>query len=59
MSAIRKTRNVETSDDSVFADADVVIELAQKSFDTAAKIEVSQNDALGIATHEVGGMGDK
>ncbi|MEO5345136.1 MAG: hypothetical protein H7834_02010 [Magnetococcus sp. YQC-9] len=55
MGAVRKIKQVESDDDSVFDDAAAVIRLAQRSFNRAAKAEVAKNDHLGIPTH--GAMG--
>ncbi|MBF0565499.1 MAG: hypothetical protein HQK89_09675 [Nitrospirae bacterium] len=37
-----------SDDDSIFDDAEALIELAQKSFTKAAKKAIAENDALGI-----------
>lgn len=39
------------TDDQVFDDGDALIELAQRSFTTAARAAVAENDRLGIPTH--------
>lgn len=51
MPAIRKVKPVSPPDDGVFADAEALIALANRSFDRAAKAQVAENDRLGIATH--------
>ncbi|QWR76817.1 hypothetical protein [Candidatus Magnetomonas plexicatena] len=38
-------------DDSIFDNADALIELAQKSFSEAARKAAAKHDALGIPTH--------
>ncbi|MBF0463885.1 MAG: hypothetical protein HQK88_01810 [Nitrospirae bacterium] len=49
-------RTPSRDDDSVFDNADALIELAQKSFTEAAKKAAAKHDALGIPTHySVGG----
>lgn len=49
-------QRINENNDRIFEDADALIALAQKSFNQAAKNEVTKNDALGIPTH--GAVGD-
>lgn len=56
MTAVQSPRDTG-SDDSVFDDAEALIALAQRSFTTAARAAVAENDRLGIPTH--GSIGGK